>query len=62
MAQNLNESKQLNEIKTESDYYLALELLESIFDSSYGSDEGKEAFRLAALIDDWELKMYPIHL
>ena len=53
-------TERLKEIKNESDYYLALELLEAIFDSPYGSDEGKEAFRLAALIDDWELKTYPI--
>ncbi len=47
-------------IKTEADYYKALERLELIFDSAIDSKEGDEAEILSLLIDNYENKHYPI--
>lgn len=47
-------------IKTESDYRLALNRLEQIFDASTGTEESDEADVLGLLIDEYEKKHYPI--
>ncbi|OQX80380.1 MAG: transcriptional regulator [Bacteroidetes bacterium 4484_249] len=47
-------------IKTEEDYYKALERLEQIFDAPLNSKEGDEAEILSLLIDNYENKFYPI--
>ena len=47
-------------IKTEADYYKALERLELIFDAAIDSKEGDEAEILSLLIDNYENKHYPI--
>lgn len=50
----------LRPIKTEQDYRLALTRLEQIFDAKTGTIESDELEILALLIDDYELKHYPI--
>ena len=47
-------------IKTEADYYKALERLEQIFDAAVDSKEGDEAETLSLLIDNYENKHYRI--
>jgi HTH-type transcriptional regulator/antitoxin HigA len=47
-------------IKSESDYYSALERLEIIFDSKIGTPESDEADILGLLIDEYERKHFPI--
>ncbi len=47
-------------IKTEEDYYKALERLEQIFDAPINSKEGDEAEILSLLIENHENKHYPI--
>jgi HTH-type transcriptional regulator/antitoxin HigA len=47
-------------IKTEQDYYKALERLELIFDAPVNSTEGDEAEILSLLIENYENKFYPI--
>lgn len=47
-------------IRTESDYYLALERMEKIFDVKVGEPESDEADVLGLLIDEYEKKHYPI--
>ena len=47
-------------IKTEQDYYKALERLEQIFDAPVNSQEGDEAEILSLLIDNYENKFHPI--
>ena len=47
-------------IKTEIDYYQALERLDEIFDAQTGSVESDEADVLGLLIDAYENKHYPI--
>ena len=47
-------------IKTEADYYKALERLELIFDAAIDSKEGDEAEILSLLIDNYENKHYSI--
>jgi len=47
-------------IKTEEDYYKALERLEQIFDAPINSKEGDEAEILSLLIENYENKHYPI--
>ena len=47
-------------IRTETDYQLALERLEVIFDSKIGTPESDEADILGLLIDEFEKKHYPI--
>ncbi|MEI6142550.1 MAG: XRE family transcriptional regulator [Mariniphaga sp.] len=49
-------------IKTESDYKLALQRLEVIFDAEPGTDEGDELDLLSLLIDNYEKIHYPIDL
>ena len=53
---------QLKPIKTESDYNLALERLELIFDASKGSAEGDELEILGILIENYENENFPIDL
>ncbi len=47
-------------IKTESDYRMALEKLNEVFDAPAGSPESDEADILAVLVDEFERKHYPI--
>lgn len=47
-------------IKTESDYRMALERLNEVFDAPAGSPESDEADILAVLVDEFERKHYPI--
>ena len=49
-------------IKTESDYNLALERLEVIFDSEVNTPEGDELELLSLLIENYENLRYPIEL
>ena len=52
----------INLIKTEYDYNLALERLEVIFDSKRGTEEGDELELLGILIDQYENEHFPIDL
>lgn len=47
-------------IKTESDYQIALKRLEVLFDAPVGTPESDEADILGLLIDDYEKLHYPI--
>ena len=47
-------------IKTEEDYYKALNRFEEIFDAKIGSLESDEADVLGLLIDEYEKKNFPI--
>ena len=47
-------------IKTETDYQLALERFEILFDAPIGTPASDEADILALLIDEFENKNYPI--
>lgn len=47
-------------IKTETDYQVALERFELLFDAAIGTPESDEADILALLIDEFECKNYPI--
>jgi HTH-type transcriptional regulator/antitoxin HigA len=47
-------------IKTESDYRIALTRLEVIFDAPIGTPESDEADILALIVDEYEKKHYPI--
>lgn len=47
-------------IKSESDYFDALNRLEVIFDAKIGTHESDEADILGLLIDEYEKKHYPI--
>ncbi len=47
-------------IKTEKDYRTALKRLEVIFDAEIDTKESDEADVLGLLIDDYEMKHYPI--
>ncbi|MEI7421522.1 MAG: helix-turn-helix domain-containing protein [Prolixibacteraceae bacterium] len=49
-------------IKTESDYNLALERLEVIFDAEVNTSEGDELELLSLLIENYENVRYPIEL
>ena len=49
-------------IKTESEYNLALERLEVIFDAEVNSPEGDELELLSLLIENYENIHYPIEL
>jgi HTH-type transcriptional regulator/antitoxin HigA len=51
---------EIRPIKTENDYYKALERLDQIFDTPVNSKEGDEAEILSLLIDNYENKFYPI--
>ena len=51
---------EIRPIKTEKDYYKALERLEVIFDASPDSKEGDEAEILSLLIENYENEYYPI--
>ncbi|HEC44247.1 MAG TPA: helix-turn-helix domain-containing protein [Bacteroides sp.] len=50
----------VNPIKSEADYYDALNRLEAIFDAPIGTPESDEADILGLIIDDFERKNYPI--
>lgn len=50
----------VNPIKSEADYYKALDRLDAIFDAPIGSPESDEADILGLIIDDFERKNYPI--
>ena len=50
----------INVIKTEKDYQEAMSRLEIIFDSKFGSPEGKELEVLGKLIGEYEDEHYPI--
>ena len=50
----------VNPIKSEADYYDALNRLEEIFDTPIGTPESDEADILGLMIDDFERKNYPI--
>ena len=52
----------LRAIKTEQDYYQALERLEVIFDADLGTVEGDELEILGILIDKYEKEHFPINL
>ncbi len=52
----------LKPIKTEQDYFQALERLEIIFDSNLGTKEGDELEILGILIDKYESEHFPIEL
>jgi len=47
-------------IKTESDYQMALKRLEKIFDATIGSPESDEADLLGLMVDEYEKEHYPI--
>ena len=47
-------------LKTESDYQLALNRLEVLFDASIGTLESDEADILGLMIDEYEKEHYPI--
>ncbi len=47
-------------IKTEKDYYEALDRIEQIFDAAVGSPEGDEAEILSLLIENFENEFYAI--
>ena len=47
-------------IRTESDYRLALDRLELIFDAEIGTPDSDEADILGLIIDEYEKKHYPI--
>ncbi len=51
---------EIRPIKTDKDYYQALERLEEIFDAPANSDEGDEAEVLTLLIDNYENQHFPI--
>jgi len=51
---------EIRPIKTENDYYKALERLEFIFDASPNTIEGDEAEILSLLIENYENQFYPI--
>lgn len=53
---------EIKPIKTENDYYQALERLEEIFDAKAGTPEGDELEVLGILIDQYELDHFPIDL
>lgn len=50
----------LKPIKTETDYKLALNRIEEIFDAKTGSPESDELDILGLMVDDYENKYYPI--
>ena len=47
-------------IKTDSDYQVALNRLELLFDAKIGTEESDEADILGLLIDEYEQKHFPI--
>jgi len=47
-------------IKTEDDYLMALQRLEVIFDMPVGTEESDEADILGLMIDGYEKKHYPV--
>jgi HTH-type transcriptional regulator / antitoxin HigA len=47
-------------IKSDSDYRIALKRLETIFDATQGTDESDEADVLAILVDEYEKKHFHI--
>ncbi len=51
---------EIRPIKTDEDYYKALERLEVIFDAPTDTKEGDEAEILSLLIDNYENQHYPI--
>ncbi|MBP9151606.1 MAG: hypothetical protein KBF73_04925 [Flavobacteriales bacterium] len=50
----------LNPIKYESDYQLALERMELLFDAPIGTAESDEADILGMMIDEYEKINYPL--
>ena len=50
----------INPIKTEADYQLALKRLAEVFDASIGTVESDEADILGLMVDEYENKHYPI--
>lgn len=52
----------LKPIKTEQDYFEALERLEIIFDAIPGTNEGDELEILGILLEEYENKHFPIEL
>jgi HTH-type transcriptional regulator / antitoxin HigA len=51
---------ELKPIKTEMDYRAALKRLEEIFDAKLGTPESDELEILGLMVDDYEIKNYPI--
>lgn len=51
---------EIKPIKTDTDYYQALERLEIIFDAKSGTPEGDELEVLGILIDQYENEKFPI--
>jgi HTH-type transcriptional regulator/antitoxin HigA len=47
-------------IKTESDYRMALQILDNLFDAPVGTPESDEADLLGLMIDEYEKEHYPI--
>ncbi len=52
----------LKPIKTEQDYFKALERLELIFDAKSGTNEGDELEILGILLENYENEHFPIEL
>ena len=52
----------LKPIKTEQDYFEALERLEVIFDANPGTNEGDELEILGTFLEEYENKHFPIEL
>ena len=52
---------EIRPIKTEKDYYKALERLEEVFDAAINSKEGDEAEILSILIDNYENKYLEVY-
>ena len=50
----------INLMKTEKDYRLALKRLEEIFNAKIGTPESDEADIIGLMIDEYEKKHYPI--
>ena len=53
---------EIKPIKTEQDYFEALEQLELIFDANLGTKEGDELEILGILLEEYENKHFPIEL
>ena len=51
---------EIKPIKSETDYQVALERLDKLFDAKNGTQESDEADVLAVLVDEFEKRHYPI--
>ncbi len=62
LTQTKSNTMNIQLIKSEADYELALERLEKIFDAKQGTKEGDELEILSILIEKYEDEKYPIDL